>query len=465
MREALKVGVSGVRGVVGQSFTPQLAAGFAQAFGALVGRGAIVVGRDTRPTGPMIEHAIIAGLQSVGCRPVLAGVAPTPTLLLLTAHLQARGGIAITASHNPAPWNALKFIDATGIFLNAARAEELFDLYHQQDFPLVPEPEIPAVAVEPAPIREHFQRILAYVNAEAIRRRKFRVAVDCCNGVGALYAPAFLRDKLGCEVVPLFDQPTGVFERPPEPLPEHLGRLREAVVRERCDIGFAQDPDGDRLAVVSEAGVPLGEDLTLALAVQQVLDHHGASPVVVNVPASRAVDFVAHARNCEVIRTRIGEINVVEEMLARHAAVGGENIGGVIVPAIHPCRDSFGAMAILLELLADSGRTVSELRAAIPDYAIVRDKIVIRTELAPGAIRALRRQFEGQPVSLLDGLRVELGESWFHVRRSNTESVIRITAEAPARAAAEALAADIRARLVALLERQGAGAPDGGRRP
>lgn len=447
MKEALKVGVSGVRGVVGDSFTPQLAAAFAQAFGAFVGRGPVVVGRDTRTTGPMIEYAVIAGLQSVGCKPILAGVVPTPTLLILTQHLQARGGIAITASHNSVPWNALKFVERTGMFLNEIRAEELFDIYHQQDFPFVQESEIPPVGYAENPTNEHFNRVLKYVAAEQIKKRKFRVAVDCCNGVGALYSARFLSDGLGCEVFPVFDKPTGIFERDPEPLPANLGLLSKTVLERHCDVGFAQDPDGDRLAIVDDAGRPIGEDLTLAFAVEQVLKVHGRGPVAINLSTSKCVEDVAARYGCQVTRTKIGEINVCEAIFRINAVIGGENTGGVIIPAIHPCRDSYGAMAVILELMAGSGKTVSQLRADIPQYTVLKEKIPITTEKAAAVIRALRRKYQGPNLTLLDGVHVNQGKSWWHIRRSNTEQVLRITVEAKTRQEGEAIIEELRSQI------------------
>lgn len=445
MKESLKVGVSGVRGVVGDSFTPQLASGFAQAFGAFVGQGPVLVGRDTRLSGFMIERAVVAGLQSVGCKPVLAGIVPTPTVLLLTRQLGCRGGIAITASHNPGEWNALKFADRNGLFLDAGRAQELFDIYHQQDFPLAAESDLPAEVEQAYPMEPHFKAILNYVDQDLIRRRRFKVAVDCCNGVGALHSPFFLKTLLGCEIVPVFDTPSGQFEREPEPLPENLGVLCETVVREGCDIGFAQDPDGDRLAIVNEKGQPIGEDLTLAFAVRQVLDRHDSGPVAINLSTSKAVEVVARQRGAEVIRTRIGETHVASAMLEIGAVVGGESNGGVIIPCIHPCRDSFASMAVVLELMASTGNRVSELRAEIPEYFVVRDKVPVRSEQAPALLRGLRRHFAAHKLNFLDGVFVDLGEAWVHVRRSNTEPVIRITAEAPTREQARQLADEVRA--------------------
>ena len=449
MKESLKVGVSGVRGVVGASFTPQLAAAFAQAFGSFVGQGTVLVGRDTRSSGFMIENAVVAGLQSVGCRPILAGVVPTPTVLLLTRRLGCRGGIAITASHNPEEWNALKFADRNGLFLDEGRAQELLDIYHQQDFPLVQEADLPSVSREPYPMELHFKSIMAYVDQAAIRARRFKVAMDCCNGVGALHSPFFLQTLLGCEIVPLFDSPSGRFERPPEPLPQHLGALSEAVVREKCDIGFAQDPDGDRLAVVNERGQPIGEDLTLGLAVQQVLDRHERGPVAINLITSKAVEDIARQRGVDVVRTRVGEIHVVSAMQQVGAVVGGENIGGVIIPRIHPCRDSYAAMAVILELMAHTGQTLSALRDQVPSYVVVREKLEVRAEQAPVLLRGLRRRYADRKLSYLDGILMDMDDAWVHARRSNTEPVIRITAEAPTRERAAALVAEVRDSLLA----------------
>jgi phosphomannomutase len=443
----LKVGLAGVRGVIGDSFTPQLAASFAQAFGAFVGRGAVVVGRDTRPSGPTIESAVVAGLQSVGCKPILTGVAPTPTLLLLTRALAARGGIAITASHNAAPWNALKFIDRDGIFLPAVRAEELFDIYHQQDFPLVQEADIPTVGRRAQPVDEHFRRLAEYVDAARIRERKLKVAVDCCNGVGALYSALLLREALGCECVLVHDNPSGVFERDPEPLPQNLSRLSETVVRENCAVGFAQDPDGDRLAIVDEHGRPLGEDLTLAFVVQQVLDIHEKGPVAINLTASKCVEHIAVQRGCRVHRTPVGETNVTGVMLKEGCVVGGEHSGGVIVPRIHPCRDSFTAMALVLELMALNGQSVSELRAQFPDFSVIRDKVPMGSDLAPAVMRLLRRRYADREQNLLDGLFIDFGNAWVHVRRSNTEPVLRITAEARSRSEAQSLVGEFRRQI------------------
>ena len=440
----LKVGISGVRGVIGQSFTPQLATAFAQAFGTHAGAGPIVVGRDTRTSGPMVEEAVVAGLQSVGCRPLLAGILPTPSILIAVPVRGANGAIAITASHNGAAWNALKFADRNGLFLNPSSAGELFDIYHQQDFPLVAESELRRTERLEDPVRPHLCKVLDYVDTERIRGAGLSVAVDCCNGVGALFSVPFLRDDLGCGVTAIHDTPSGRFERPPEPAPEHLGRLGDAVRRSGSAVGFAQDPDGDRLAIVDERGTPIGEDLTLVLGVRQVLSAHERGPVVVNQPASKAVDQVTREFGIEVLRACTGEIHVSEKMVEVGGVVGGENSGGLIVPAIHPCRDSFAAMALILEMMASTGKSVSALRAEVPSFCVRKDKFEIAPAEVPRLLRAVRRHFAGQRLDLMDGVFVDFGDRWVHVRRSNTEPVVRLVAEAPDQAGAQGLIADVR---------------------
>ena len=448
MNDLLKVSIAGVRGVVGSSITPQVVSDFAQAFGGFVGRGQVLIGRDTRPSGAMLEQAVVAGLLSVGCRPVRLGVVPTPSLLFLVKDLGALGGIAITASHNPVEWNALKFVDRSGLFLNEDQAQEVFDIYHQHDTRLVDEADIHAIRDLPFAVSRHLDRIAVFVDTESIREKPFRVAVDCINGVGALSSVRFLREYLNVEVVPVFDKPTGVFERDPEPTPENLSALCAAVKEHDCDIGFAQDPDGDRLSVVNEKGEPIGEDLTLGLAVDQMLSAHEPGPVVVNLSTSKRVEALAARHNVPFVRTRIGEVHVARRMLRLGGVVGGENNGGIIVPAIHPCRDSFAGMALILEGMARRGDTVSAWQSEFPDMVLVKDKAQLAGPELPEVLRAVRRHFEGERLDLRDGVYVDFGSSWLHVRASNTEPVLRFMCEAPTAAEADSRLDEVRGILV-----------------
>lgn len=438
-RLSLKVGISGVRGVIGESLTPRLTVRFAQAFGTYLGRGPVLIGRDARRSGPMLQEAVTAGLLSVGCRPVDAGLCPIPSFQVLTRAARARGGISITASHNPAEWNGLKFVSGEGLFLDRARFAEFIEIYHQGEFALVRSDGIKTALRADEPLRPHLERLLAALDVGLIRKRRFRVAVDCASGAGAALVPEFLR-RLGCRPVLVNAVPDGRFDRPPEPVPENLGRLARAVRARRAEVGFAQDADADRLAVVDETGRPVGEELTLALAVKRVLSSRPAGPVVVNLSSTRAIDDIAAAAGVPVVRTRIGEINVVEELLEKKAVIGGEGNGGVIWPAVHPCRDSFAAMGLILELMAETGKTPSALRREIPAYHMVKDKVPGTAAGAHRTAKALRKKYAGKgEVVTLDGVKVVFKDAWVHLRPSNTEPIIRVVAEAKTKAEARGL--------------------------
>ena len=434
---SLKVGISGVRGIVGESLTPQLVTSFAAAFGNYCGAGPILVGTDTRPSREMIKQAAVAGLLSVGCTPVDVGIVPIPALMMHVRQSGALGGISISASHNPIEWNALKFIGPDGIVLRPNQAAELTDLYHQGVFSRVGAREIAEERCDPSALSRHRTAVLGSVNAAAIRARRFKVAVDCCNGAASIAAPEFL-SALGCDVVEVNTDPEKPFPRSPEPLPENLGELCEAVRASGADLGFAEDADADRLAIVNELGQPIGEDCTVALAVFQVL-RHKPGPVVVNASTSRMVDDIAATHGVQVHRTRVGEIHVVEKMLQCGAAIGGEGNGGVIMPSVNPCRDSFVGMALILDTLAELGGTMSELRARIPVYAMVREKLLCPARDMAPSVRLLQELYKREEVDLTDGVKVLWADRWLHARPSNTEPILRLMAEAPTPSEAQAL--------------------------
>ncbi len=444
----LKISISGVRGIIGDSLTPQLAAALAQAFGTYIGGGPILVGRDARRSGIMLSEAVTAGLLSVGGQPVDTGICAIPTFLYLTKAHKAAGGIAVTASHNPKPWNGLKFISRDGLYLTPHQTEEYLDIYHQGEFAYVPAERYKTASAVSDTNEPHLRRILAHFDAAKVRKRHFRVALDCNNGAGAVLAPRLLAE-FGCEVVPIYTEPNGEFAHDPEPLPENIAEICRAVRESKADIGFVQDADADRLAVVDERGRPLGEELTLALSARYILSRKKGS-VVCNLSTSRVIDDIAAARGVKVFRTKIGEINVVEKLLAvrPRAVIGGEGNGGVIYPDIHPCRDSFTAMAILLEALADTDKPVSALARSLPRYTMLKEKIEGSAESGYRLVGALKKLYEGRgKMDLRDGLKVEFPDHWIHVRPSNTEPVIRVLAEArtpaAARRAIETLKSDI----------------------
>jgi phosphomannomutase len=433
MRKAtsLRISVSGVRGVVGESLTPQLASKFAQAYGTYLGRGNVIVGQDSRKSGTMVRKAVLSGLLSVGCKPVEIGICPIPSIQVLTKQSKAIGAIAVTASHNPKEWNGLKFINKEGLFLNYHQVDEFLDIYHQGEFSLVDVEKYKTPEFKKNPTEPHMKKLMSYFNRGLIGQKKFKVAIDCTNGAGAVLAPRYLKE-LGCEPVLLNCVPDGSFAHHPEPLPENIAGLCRTVVEQRADVGFVQDADADRLAVVNEKGEPLGEELTLALASKYILSQK-SGPVVINLSTSRAIDDIAEEYNVPVIRTKIGEMNVVEQILSQEEkpAIGGEGNGGVILQDIHPCRDSFAAMGLILEYMARSGKTVSELHEGIPRYYMIKEKIQGTQETAYRIIRQLREKYSNEgEISLLDGLKISFKDYWVHIRPSNTEPIIRLIVEA-----------------------------------
>lgn len=438
MRTSLKIGISGVRGIVGESLTPKLCTSLAQAFGTYLGGGLVVVGRDSRTSGEMVKGAVLAGLLSVGCRPLDIGISPTPTVMIYAREARACGAVTITASHNPSEWNGLKFINSEGLFLNSAQVQEFLDIYHQGEFSLVGVDACKPVINDDKPSLPHFRKLFSYLDVAAIRKRRFKVVVDCCNGAGAIMSARFL-ETLGCQAVPINNIPDGAFAHPPEPLPENITELCRCVVSEKADVGFVQDADADRLAVVNEHGEPLGEDMTLIIAVQHILARRPGT-VVTNLSASRAIDDVARQYNVPVVRTRTGEINVVERMcaLGGQVALGGEGNGGVIIPAIHPCRDSFTAMGVILETMASREMGISRIASMAPGYCLVKRKIPGSREQASRLVRLLKKNYEGKAsLNSEDGLKIEYPDHWIHIRSSNTEPVIRVLVEAGTKEEAE----------------------------
>jgi phosphomannomutase len=421
----LKISISGVRGVVGHSLTPKLLTRFAQAFGTHTGSGTIVIGRDPRTSGEMVKHAVVAGLLAAGAHVVDIGMCPVPTVQLQVRHRRAQGGIAITASHNPAEWNALKFISSTGLFLDAGQARELLDIYHQGEYTKAGNTEIRTVEEVEGATDLHIKSIL---DALGPLPKKLRVVLDSCNGAGSIVGPKLI-EALGAEVIPLNVTPDGSFPRPAEPVPENLGDLSRAVKEHKAEIGFAQDMDADRLAIVSNDGTAIGEDYTLVLAMLYVLERERGA-VVANLSTTSAVRDIATRFDCPVFLTKIGEVNVTDAMRQHQAVIGGEGNGGVIYPRINFARDSLVGMALVLHLLAETGKTVTELLETVPRYHLVKDKMACPSDRIPLVLRMLRQEFSNFPMDTRDGVKVIQPEGWFLVRGSNTEPILRVVAEA-----------------------------------
>ncbi len=387
-----------------------------------------MIGRDPRTSGEMVKHAVVAGVLSTGSRVVDIGVCPVPTVQLQVRHRRAQGGIAITASHNPAEWNALKFIGSTGLFLDAGQARELLDIYHQGEYTRVGGAELRTVEEVEGATDLHVKAILDALGPLPKTARKLRVVLDSCNGAGSLVGPKLI-EALGAEVIPINVTPDGSFPRPAEPLPENLGDLRAAVKQHRADIGFAQDMDADRLAIVSDQGEAIGEDYTLVLAMLFVLGREKGA-VVANLSTTSAVADIAKRFNCPVFLTKIGEVNVTDAMRQQSAVIGGEGNGGVIYPRINFARDSLVAIALVLHLLAESEKSVTELLETIPRYSIVKEKMACPSDRIATVLRTVRQEFAKYPMDTRDGVKVNQADGWFLVRGSNTEPIIRVVAEA-----------------------------------
>jgi len=452
--EGLMVSVSGVRGRVGESLTPEIIAKFAAGFGAWAmsrgtGKARIVVGRDSRVSGPMFQLVVHAALQSVGCDVIDVGMVPTPTVQLAVEHHQANGGLAITASHNPIEWNALKFIGPSGLFLDGDEGKQMREVV-ESNFPRATWDKLGTITQDKDAAREHIERILAlpFLNVEAIRKREFRVALDCVRGAGGTFMPILL-ELLGCKLATINMQPDGRFPRPPEPVAENLGELQKLVQDSHCEIGMAVDPDVDRLALVSEEGVAIGEDYTLALAAKEVLRHR-KGVVVTNLSTSRIVDDIAAEAGTRVIRAPVGEVNVATRMRAENAPIGGEGNGGVILSELHLGRDAPVGAALMLQLLLEESKPLSKIVAQYPRYIIFKDKLDRPNAPLDAVYEALRKHFADAEVDTQDGLRLTWPDRWVHIRPSGTEPIVRVIAEAPTAEAAEQLVRDCRKPVEAL---------------
>lgn len=421
------VSVSGVRGVVGETLTPEVIVRYGLAFGQFVKRKKVVIGRDARPSGPMVQNLAAGALLSTGCDVVDIGLTTTPTLELAVTDLKASGGVMVTASHNPAEWNALKFFNASGTFLTPQQTKGVFDRAKKMH-PGVKWNWAGKLSFDASRNAKHIEQILGLplINAFAIQKRRFRVVVDCVNGSGGVVVPELLA-RLGCEVTPLFCEPTGLFPHNPEPVPKHLTALAQKVKETGADLGFAVDPDVDRLALVTEKGDAISEEYTLALAADLVLSKTPGR-VVVNLSTSRMVEDVAKKHGMPCYRTPVGEANVVLGLKKNKGVVGGEGNGGVILPALHYGRDALVGMALILQLLVERQKTLNQLVSELPAYQMEK----IKKPLPAGFEKRLKKlalAFDGTRPDWRDGLRLDLPEGWLQVRKSNTEPVCRIVAE------------------------------------
>ena len=423
---------SGIRGVIGNGLDPVMITAYGAAFGTFLKRGPIVLGRDSRPSGDMVSRAVTAGLVSVGIDVIDIGIVPTPTVEIAVKKLKARGGICVTASHNPSQWNALKFFNDRGEFITPEQYRELDGIFTSNAFAYVPYQKLGSISHESHWIDEHIGQTLKLktVDLKAIKARRFKVVVDAINGAGSIALPKLL-EQMGVKVVRINCKGDGDFVHKPEPIPAHLKQLAKAVKRERAALGLACDPDADRLVLVDEKGRAINEELTLTVAVKQVLKRQKGSTVI-NLSTSSTTAAVAKGMGSQVFYSKVGEANVVQMMHEKRAVIGGEGNGGVIYPSFHAGRDALVGAALVLSCLAEERKSLSELIGTFPRYNIIKSKATL-----PDDFKQRLERFVREADGLLgkteadwrDGVRLDFANGWVQIRSSNTEPIYRLIVE------------------------------------
>ena len=438
------IGVSGMRGTVGGSLSPRVVYRMAAAFADWLwsrhdgdGHPVVVFGRDSRPSGPFVRDAAASALHAAGIEVKDLGIVTTPGVAMMVKDCHADAGMVATASHNPIQWNGLKFLNSQGIAPPPNDIAEIRQRYDDEVERLSKVEGLVAPAPETKTNAFQVKSVLDRCDVLGVSTKMFKVVLDSVNGAGCISAATML-SKLGCRLVHLGDRPNGQFPHEPEPIAQNLTMLADEVRRQKAAIGFAQDPDADRLAIIDEHGTYIGEEYTLALAAKFVFMKKPGETAVTNLSTSRMIDDIAQAAGGKVLRTPVGEANVVHTMIEQGSTIGGEGNGGVIDPRIVPGRDSLVAMSFVLQLMAETGKTVSELVAEIPSYTIVKDKFECRREDADRAVQAVAEHFKNEKVDLQDGVRVDWPDTWVSARASNTEPIMRVIAEAPTEEAAKA---------------------------
>jgi phosphomannomutase len=436
--------VSGIRGIVGNGLNPEIILNFAAKFGKFTchefaGKKKIIVGRDSRASGIALKNAAISGLLGVGIDVIDIDLTPTPTLLYNVKKLKTSGGIVITASHNPSEWNALKLVGPSGEFLNKKYAEKFFSM-EENEVSWNTAKNYGKLEIYKTAVKNHIDGVLSnsMIDTELIKKKKFKVALDCVNGGASLAFQEFL-NTLNVEIYPIFCDTSGNFARIPEPRAENLKSLAKKVKESGADIGFATDPDGDRISIVSEEGIPISEEYTIAIATKSVLSKK-KGPVVVNLSTTKSVEDIAKRAGVPFYRSPVGEANVVKIMKEKSAVIGGEGNGGVINPKIQYTRDGMGAMALILQYLAEEEISLSAIVNGLPRYKMIKEAIKME-DINKGKklLEKIKNKNKNKNLDLSDGIRVTENDSWVHIRMSGTEPILRIIAEAPTKDKAEEL--------------------------
>ncbi len=432
----LMVSISGIRGIVGDGLDPDTIVKYTSAYADFIGKGKVVVGRDARISGEMVQSIVTGTLLAKGLDVLVIGICPTPTVQYAVKTLSADGGIAITASHNPNQWNALKLLNNTGQFMTPEQNNEMLKVLNTcQTFKSWN--ELGTLKYFEEGLKRHVTDVLnlGFLRIDEIRKRKFKVVVDCVNGAGVYVIPNLLKD-FGCEVIEMNCERTGIFPRLPEPLPENLTETMKAVAFNIADLGIVVDPDVDRLVLITNEGKPFGEENTITQAVKFILSKQKGN-VAVNLSTTRAVEDVAAEYGQKVFRSPVGEANVVKKMKEVDAVIGGEGSGGVIYPALHFGRDALVGIAITLQHLTEFGGTISDLKKSLPSYFIAKKKIDLGNSQPDEIIRHLLEKYRDEKINNEDGLKIDFDDHWVHFRKSNTEPIIRIITEAKTQVSAE----------------------------
>ena len=448
---ALIKSISGIRGTIGgrsgEALTPVDVVKFAAAFGSWVkektGKTTLVIGRDARPSGDMVSRLVAATLQGLGVDVIDLGLSTTPTVEMVVTAEGAGGGIIITASHNPVQWNALKLLNDKGEFISGADGAEVLEIAEKESFQFAEVKKLGDYEVKEGTIEQHIKKILALplVDVEAIKQRNFTIAVDAVNSTGGIAVPMLLKALGVKKIEEFYCEPTGLFPHNPEPLPENLTHICNEISHGKFDLGIVVDPDVDRLALISDNGEPFGEEYTLVAVADYVLKENGGGNTVSNLSSSRALKDVTVKRGGTYAAAAVGEVNVVEKMKETNAIIGGEGNGGIIYPELHYGRDALVGIALFLTHLAKWGKSAAMLRSTYPNYYISKNKIELTPEInVDRVLDEIRQRYAKQPVNTIDGVKIEFDEEWVHLRKSNTEPIIRIYSESTSKATAEHLA-------------------------
>lgn len=423
----LKIGISGVRGIVGETIVPELVMDFACAFGTFLDSKRVLVGRDTRISGPMLQEAALAALVSTGCNVLDLGICPTPIIQYMVKNLKAQGAVSITAGHNDLKWNALTFINQEGTYLNMFQGEEVLDIYHLGKFTKVSVDHLGQIESIDDYLDFYFKKLKKFLDAESIKKAKFKVIIDPCNGAGAKIIDSFSQ-QLGFELIPVNNEPNGYFPHDPEPRPRNAQEVASIIKVVNADVGFLLNSDASRVSLVAENGETLSEEFTLPLIANYYLDKNPGT-VITNHSSSRMIEDVARGKNCPVVKVKVGQSYSIQSLINEDGVLAGEGSGGIAIPQFQSAFDGFVTMGLVLEIMAVRNKKVSELVGELPRYHIVKEKIYCPPTKIHSVVSEVRKLFTDRSIDTSDGIKIEDKDGWIHVRTSATEPMIRVIAE------------------------------------